>query len=345
MAVIGFLVGSAVHVVKLVFEVVCTPTSFLFKLLFRHGHKHISQVAYNLAASRAAEALKEDALFVDPLAKHFAQGAAEGANQRRPSCEDRPTLYHTESGRRSVSYTITRTKYFDDAILLAVGHQDYSVSAMFEDVRERVGMTESTCQQVVILGSGFDSRPWRLSLGATRWFEVDLKEVILEKQRLLHSAKASTSIEKNEGSRYPLQCLSIAMVPANVRRPNWIKQVKAAGLKGSVPTVWVMEGLLVYIEPHHVERILEQLSDVSPIGSFLMASVISENQLRTQKTGPVKDKWKWGCPQDAEEYFARYGWTIVTRLSWTIAAKMYGCKPRKRSFAKEQAQFIIAIKG
>lgn len=110
--------------------------------------------------------------------------------------QDRQQLYSQDSaGRRSVSYTITRTKYFDDAILLAVGTPNHNVSAMFDDVRVIVGNAESTCQQVVMLGSGFDSRPWRLSLGATRWFEVDLKEVITEKQRLLKTANASVALE------------------------------------------------------------------------------------------------------------------------------------------------------
>ena len=97
------------------------------------------------------------------------------------------------------------------------------------------------------------------------------------------------------------------MIGTSVRKPAWIRQVEAAGLKGSVPTVWVMEGLLVYVEPHIVERILQQLNNACPVGSFLMASVISESQLNMRSSGPVRDKWKWGCPENAEEVRSHFG--------------------------------------
>lgn len=58
---------------------------------------------------------------------------------------------------------------------------------------EALNYVASTCQQVVCVGAGFDSRPWRLSAETTRWFEIDVPEVIAEKRRILTSANASLS--------------------------------------------------------------------------------------------------------------------------------------------------------
>ena len=66
---------------------------------------------------------------------------------------------------------------------------------MFDDLREMVQEMESYCQQVVMLGSGFDARPWRLPLNATRWFEVDRKAVILEKEKQLLKCDAALSFK------------------------------------------------------------------------------------------------------------------------------------------------------
>ena len=109
-----------------------------------------------------------------------------------------------EVPRRTVSYTITRTKFFDDAILVVLGDQEHGGNAMFDDIHDVVSATECYCQQVVNVGAGFDSRPWRLPLGATRWFEVDLKKVITEKQRRLDLAGASTSLQVRSYARSPL---------------------------------------------------------------------------------------------------------------------------------------------
>jgi len=157
------------------------------------------------AVSRAAESEKEDALFFDPLSKAFAQSVSIYKQPLKSidvsitllsfhgaSFQERSLSGSIDVPRRTVSYTITRTKFFDDAILTALGDvENGSGNAMFSDVREIVGGAECSCQQVVALGAGFDTRPWRLPLGTTRWFEMDFKELVEEKKRLLKLADAA----------------------------------------------------------------------------------------------------------------------------------------------------------
>jgi O-methyltransferase involved in polyketide biosynthesis len=67
----------------------------------------------------------------------------------------------------------------------------------------RVGMDRSTpcgasvlglsLPQVVVLGAGMDTRPWRLQLPpGVAWFEVDRHDVIAAKQQLLQRHGAAT---------------------------------------------------------------------------------------------------------------------------------------------------------
>lgn len=113
--------------------------------------------------------------------------------------------------------------------------------------------------QVVLLGSGMDSRPWRLRLPTgVAWFEVDRSDVLRAKRRLLERAGAAFAAE--EGSvraGHPLCCSSWAGVPLDLQEAGWAEELKAKGFRPSQPTVWVLEGLLYYLEPDSVPAMLK----------------------------------------------------------------------------------------
>eukprot|EP00210_Caulerpa_lentillifera_P000748 g723.t2 len=248
-----------------------------------------------------------------------------------------------KNGLRGVSYTIIRTRFFDDG-LVAMLTTSKELLPLFIKLREAVHSNEvERCQQVVEVGSGFDSRPWRLPISSVRWFEVDSKELLKNKIHLLQSANASFSFQYNDISQYKLQCFSHSFIPANVFKPNWIKQLDQVGLKESVGTVWVLEGLLVYLEPKDVASILYGMAQLSAPGSLLMVSVLTENEVKNNKSS--ENAWKWGCPRNAEEFFLRTGWQIVSLLPWTSVAIMYGCRPRAIHASRDPAHFLVAIKA
>ncbi|OBB94646.1 SAM-dependent methyltransferase [Mycobacterium sp. 852002-40037_SCH5390672] len=114
---------------------------------------NVSDTARWMAAYRAAESARSDALFNDPFAARLAgeRGRAIAAAAPRMT--------------RSGWWCNTRTKLIDDLITESVSHG---------------------CERVINLATGFDTRPYRLELPAnTEWIEADLPEIINEKQRLL----------------------------------------------------------------------------------------------------------------------------------------------------------------
>ena len=53
---------------------------------------------------------------------------------------------------------------------------------------------EGGIKQVVVLNSGMDTRPYRLTLPDVKWFEVDSFEVLELKRRLLQTAPADLEL-------------------------------------------------------------------------------------------------------------------------------------------------------
>ncbi|MBD2387115.1 SAM-dependent methyltransferase [Cylindrospermum sp. FACHB-282] len=115
----------------------------------------VSFTAKVMAAGRAIETQRPDALFTDPLAAQLAgQEAIEAAI---------PTLEEYEKQGRP--FTSVRTRFFDDFL------NKYS-----DNIR-----------QIVLLGSGMDTRAFRLNWPpGTHVYEIDQPDVMLYKESVLN---------------------------------------------------------------------------------------------------------------------------------------------------------------
>ena len=125
---------------------------------------NVADTARWMAAYRAAESLRVDALFNDPLADRLA------GDRGRAIAAAAPRL------TRNGWWWVTRTKLIDDLITDAV---------------------HNGCDRVINLAAGFDTRPYRLELPAgIAWIEADLPEIIDEKQRLLTGETAQCRLSR-----------------------------------------------------------------------------------------------------------------------------------------------------
>ncbi|MFC9790069.1 class I SAM-dependent methyltransferase [Rhodococcus sp. NPDC127528] len=114
---------------------------------------NVSDTARWVAAHRAMESARPDALFRDPLADRLAgergRVIAEVAGQ----------------GMADDWFLVTRTKLIDDQVAAAVA---------------------AGCNLVLNLGAGLDTRPYRMELPTDLvWIEVDLPDLVAEKSALL----------------------------------------------------------------------------------------------------------------------------------------------------------------
>ncbi|MGO4275897.1 class I SAM-dependent methyltransferase, partial [Paenibacillus sp. TAF58] len=139
-------------------------------------------------------------------------------------------------------WVAVRTRFLDEFVLDAVAARD---------------------RQVVVVGAGLDARAFRLPLAPdTVFFEVDRPDVVVVKEHIVAAAGLEARCDRR-------------MLVGDVTDPEWLAALAAAGWRQDLPTVWVLEGFLVYFEPEVRTALVTTLAAVSAPGSRLGATVSS----------------------------------------------------------------------
>ncbi|WP_394849160.1 SAM-dependent methyltransferase [Pendulispora brunnea] len=118
-------------------------------------------------------------------------------------------------------------------------------------------------------------------------------------------------------------------IPVDLRG-EWTTPLLRAGFRKHEPTVWLMEGLLMYLGAESIECIFEDIATMSVRGSRLSAEFAHPNLLSrfarlkstidmTERTGVV---WQWGTETPAA-WLARRGWH-ATIADGNELARSYG---------------------
>jgi methyltransferase (TIGR00027 family) len=117
---------------------------------------------------------------------------------------------------------------------------------------------QARLEQVVLLGAGYDSRPYRFNerLQAPRTFEVDALPTQQRKQARLRQAGISIP-----------PCLSL--VPVNFEADNVQDVLCAAGLRRESQTLFIWEGVSYYLSATAVDNVLAWVKALSPAGSTI----------------------------------------------------------------------------
>ena len=115
--------------------------------------------------------------------------------------------------------------------------------------------------QVVVMGSGMDTRPWRCSFipASARWFELDLPDMAAIKPRAMRALGAQTSGEES-GADHPLRCALWQALAADLSDTSWVPQLEAAGFDRAQPALFILEGLLMYLLPAHAHLLLKTMA-------------------------------------------------------------------------------------
>ncbi len=150
------------------------------------------------------------------------------------------------------------------------------------------------CRQVVLLGAGFDARAFRLPWPpGTRCFEVDTPHVLGPKDEVLAAAHATPACER-------------IVVPCDLR-DGWPAALRAAGLDPARPTAWIAEGLLVYLSPADVDRLLDTVTWLSAPGSWLGLTMTTRDpgELAGTRLAALR---RSRTPDDPAGWLAGHGW-------------------------------------
>lgn len=112
------------------------------------------------------------------------------------------------------------------------------------------------CTQLVTLGAGLDTRPWRMSaLGAVTAWEIDHPATQRYKR-----ARAETRAPK---------CKELRFVSVDFTRDSLTESLAQAGHDSALKTAWVLEGVSVYLSRAALEETLDAVRGRSAQGSTL----------------------------------------------------------------------------
>lgn len=145
-------------------------------------------------------------------------------------------------------------------------------------------------EQLVILGAGYDTRAYRLNGLAER---VQVFEVDHPATQAVKKAKLKEIFNPVPGH--------VHHVPVELERDNLAEQLKKAGYDPNQKTFFIMEGLVMYLPPPFVDKILGFIREQSGAGSavafdYLPPSMVDGTVKAREGRSIMKAVRKWGEP-------------------------------------------------
>jgi methyltransferase (TIGR00027 family) len=192
-------------------------------------------------------------------------------------------------------FMIARTAFFDHAVK----------EALIENL-----------PQLVFLGAGYDSRPYRFKdfAGGTRIFELDAKPTQDRKKEVLEQA----------GISFPS---SLSLVPIDFNKDDLKDILLSAGFSKDQKALFVWEGVTYYLPAKVVEDTLGAIRAISCPGSSvcfdyasLSAEAMSEEGAKKirehMKSKFSAEPTRFGIPQGKiEAFLAECGYAVIEHLN------------------------------
>lgn len=202
------------------------PTSLTASSETNTKRKGSSKMAEGIALHRVDESNKseEERIFYDPYAVHFVNPAILEYAEKYPE-QAKAAVEQMERLFPGLGNSIrARVRYFDDFVKNSV---------------------DEGLEQLVILGAGYDTRAYRIKglKGKVRIFEVD------------HPETQSVKIEKVKEILGSLPS-HVIYVPVDFETDNFGERLTAQGYDRSLKTLFLLEGLIMYISPEAVDETL-----------------------------------------------------------------------------------------
>jgi methyltransferase (TIGR00027 family) len=235
-----------------------------------------------VAALRARETLRESPLVHDPYA--FVAAGDHGKLLAERLLASSPQIQ---------AMVAARTKHIDDLI------------------RQSTGV-----QQVVLLGAGFDFRPFRLAFEPTlKIFEVDFPFMLLERERLISELQL-----RAPATRYSIGC--------DMESEDLEKALLDDGFDPSLKTIFIEEGTSMYLDEEANGRTLSAIASLmNNRESLVWIDYVQREIFRIRHSEPSVDTFldsmeRLGEPfisgvEDASEWFNRFGLSLADDVDTT----------------------------
>jgi methyltransferase (TIGR00027 family) len=274
----------------------------------------VGATALGVAAARAADTESDHPLISDPFARVFLDRVGDGVwnwygGPELPAevVEAEPDMPLRMQGL--VSYFATRTKFFDTVF---------------------VDATKAGIRQAVILAAGLDARSWRLPWpDGTTVYELDQDRVLNFKTSTLHEHGLEPSCNR-------------VGVAVDLRQ-DWPTALQQAGFDPSAPSVWSIEGLLMYLPEEAQYLLFDRIQELAAPGSrvgveglaadFADAEGVALRRERMDRVRELMEKsnvqlevpktdelWYFEEREDVGDWLRRHGWDVTSTPSDELMA-------------------------
>lgn len=205
-----------------------------------------------------------------------------------------------------------------------------SIAARTEFVdAEVMSALESGLRQIVICGAGYDDRALRFRTTGVRFFELDHPSTQADKARLLRSI-SGLSPGTSEADGVTVISDRLTLAAADFRTDDVASVLQRAGHDGGQPSLFLCEGLLVYLDRITCERLLAAIAARGPAGTRLAVSIATHadgldsaevaaaaNEHRRTATA---EPWRTILPVDEHLRLVQDAGWAPTRTQWAPAA-------------------------
>jgi methyltransferase (TIGR00027 family) len=153
---------------------------------------------------------------------------------------------------------------------------------------------EDGVRQIVIVAAGLDARAFRLPLPVDATvFEVDRSDIFDVKNELLEDSGLTPGVR-----RHP--------VVADIADPDWLSLLVTGGWDPGESTLWILEGLLIYLEPEQRVQLLTQLAGAGTGDRGRLGATLS-----TARGTMPHPLWRPAPDGEPEAWMASAGWSAT----------------------------------
>ena len=277
----------------------------------------VGATALGVAAARAADTESSDPLINDPFARVFLDRVGHGVWDWYGAPELPAAVVEAEPDmpqrmQALVSYFASRTRFFDTEFMDAAN---------------------AGVRQAVILAAGLDARSWRLPWpDGTTVYELDQDRVLDFKLETLHAYGAEPTAHR---------------VPVAVDlRQDWPTALRQAGFDAQAPSVWSIEGLLMYLPAAAQDLLFERIQELAAPGSRIAVEGLGPEfaipelrdvrrermdrvrELMAEAGSPLEvpktdELWYFEQREDVSDWLRSHGWAVTATPSDELMAS-YG---------------------
>ncbi|XP_028406729.1 leucine carboxyl methyltransferase 1-like [Dendronephthya gigantea] len=205
-------------------------------------------------------------------------------------------------------------------------------------------LTKNVCQ-VINLGSGFDTRYWQLKEACRSpktFYEVDFGAVTSRKCMAIRRRKPLQAYFNEQDLQYGTDGISASdyhLIASDLRNVGELDQkLTARGLEKSLPTIFIMECVMVYLHPQEAECVIKWAGESFKNAVFLnyeqvnMDDTFGKVMINNLKRRQCDLQGALACPTvDSQvERFKRLSWSDANALDMSTVYQRLPYEDRQR---------------